>query len=490
MLFTHILKYINGIMSFVFSTQMWRQLSHDDIGMIHDIASRIETSLNHHSNTAKPSNICAPFQVRDLYLGSDPPQLQILELSELTKQSFRAILSFSCANDAYLVLSTKVQANPMGTANTSNPSDNDKIIQGNLTTLKNEDIHESSKKSQRTTFLTGANRMLAANKSLIVPMHIRMIDIKIKALIRVSFHAWKGLIIKFLNDPLENVTISTTFDALPRLRSFLQQDIESKLKEAILRDLPDAVYQWSREWINQSLSFKGNQISKNVSDQDVDESTTLRDSSSRIGFTMSLSANSSLSSPAISGSRSGLPCLLEDQKRIGLLHSRSERDTLIHHSPTRYRLTSWLKQGRHLRRDSMRHNLFYFSDLDEGGIESGLYFGRQHEEPRGLRQIISIMNEDENTIIQEDIDINEDIHDRMEFSGNIDTRPIQPLFINARSPDDREESPTSITSIPIFSFFVPRNENVSSLKIEVYKCTANNGNHHNGIGFIHNKPSI
>lgn len=476
-------------MSFVFSTQMWRQLSHDDAEMIHDIASRIETSLNHHSNTTKPSNICAPFQVRDLYLGSEPPQLQILELSELTKQSFRAILSFSCANDAYLVLSTKVQANPMSIANTPGPSDNDKIIQNN-SAAKNEDIHESSKKTQRTIFPAGMNRMLAANKSLIVPMHIRMIDIKIKALIRVSFHVWKGLIIKFLNDPLENVTISTTFDALPRLRSFLQQDIESKLREAILRDLPDAVYQWSREWINQSLSIKGNEI-KDGSDQDVNEFAILRNSPPRTGFTMSLSANSPLSSPTISGSRSGLPCLLEDQKRIGLLHSRNERDISIHHSPTRHRLTSWLKQGRHFRRGSLRHNLFYFSDLDEDGIGSGLYFGRQHEEPRGLRQIISIMNEDENNAIQEveDVDINEDIHNRIELNNNTDTRPIQPLFINTRSSDDRE-SPTSITSIPIFSFFVPRSENISSLKIEVYKCTANNGNHHNGSGFIHNKAPI
>lgn len=488
-------------MSFVFSSQIWRQLSYDDTGMIQDIASKIEASLNHHTNTSKPSNICAPFQVRDLYLGSEPPKLQILELSELTKYSFRAILSFSCTNDAYLVLSTKVQANPMSAGDMA-PGDNDGKPGKDSTVSGHDDLNNPSKKAHtRPTFPLGTSRMLAANKPLIVPMHIRMIDIRIRALVRVSFHLWKGLTIKFINDPLESVTISTTFDALPKLRSFLQQDIESKLREAILRDLPDAIYQWSREWINHSWSSKDSEIStKEKEDEDESikhtriEPLNIKDSAPATGFTMSLSASSPFS-PSTGESRLGLYCLLEDQKKKRMQQSITENDISTHHTSNRHRLTSWLKQGRHLKRDSMRHNLFYFSDLDVDGACSGLYFGRQQEEPKGLRQILSIMDEDENSTIQEveDLeDISKNDHEELDIDNEIDIQPKQVLFVDAKSSDDKEyksHGPSPTVSIPTFSFFVPKN-GTSTLKIEIYKCTASNGNHHNGIGFAHNKTPL
>lgn len=66
----------------------------------------LENALN---RGKKPSNICDIIRVKELNMGHQPPELDILEIGELSIDRFRGIFKFSYSGDGHLVLETKVQ---------------------------------------------------------------------------------------------------------------------------------------------------------------------------------------------------------------------------------------------------------------------------------------------------------------------------------------------------------------------------------------------
>lgn len=92
----------------------------------------------------KPPVIADKIEVVELEMGTQPPELEIRDIGELTTDQFRGIFRLTYNGDAHIVLKTKVQANPLN--------------------HKQPDIH----------LMTGSRGMLAAKDPLVVPMLLRL----------------------------------------------------------------------------------------------------------------------------------------------------------------------------------------------------------------------------------------------------------------------------------------------------------------------------
>lgn len=87
-------------MSFRFN---WPEFDQEFINLA---SVELENALN---RGKKPSNICDTIRVKELHMGTQPPELDILEIGELTMDRFRGIFKMAYSGDGYLVLETKVQ---------------------------------------------------------------------------------------------------------------------------------------------------------------------------------------------------------------------------------------------------------------------------------------------------------------------------------------------------------------------------------------------
>jgi hypothetical protein len=69
-------------------------------------ARALEEALN---RGKKPSNICEMIRVKEFHMGSRAPELDILEIGELTADRFRGIFKLAYLGDGHIILETKVQ---------------------------------------------------------------------------------------------------------------------------------------------------------------------------------------------------------------------------------------------------------------------------------------------------------------------------------------------------------------------------------------------
>ncbi|KAI8372873.1 uncharacterized protein BYT42DRAFT_616075 [Radiomyces spectabilis] len=173
--------------------------------------SQLEAALNKGN---KPKNIVDHIAVKELHMGTQPPELEILEIGELSTDKFRGIFKLTYAGDAYIVLQTKVQANPMHS--------------------KQSDLPRHSRPN-----------ILAADQPLVVPMLLRISDLKLRGIVVLVVSKTKGITLVFKNDPLENILISSTFDSVTSVRNFLQREIEKQLRNLFQEDLPVMIHNLS-----------------------------------------------------------------------------------------------------------------------------------------------------------------------------------------------------------------------------------------------------
>lgn len=176
----------------------------------------LTTALN---KAPKPPIIEADIVVSELNLGSIPPELEILEVDDLAEDRFRGIFQMRYAGDAFLTLSTRVQANPLQTYLSTRPS-------------------------------WTSPRPVAAATGLTIPIHITLSQIKLAACIVLGFSKQKGLKLEFRNDPLESLKISSSFDGIPFIRDYLQKQIEGQLRNLLMEDVPAIIHRLSlRLWV-------------------------------------------------------------------------------------------------------------------------------------------------------------------------------------------------------------------------------------------------
>ncbi|KAL9627878.1 MAG: hypothetical protein Q9204_006270, partial [Flavoplaca sp. TL-2023a] len=173
----------------------------------------LTTALNKYP---KPPIIVDDIIVNELNLGSVPPDLEILEIGDLAEDRFRGIFKMCYTGDAYLTLKTR--ANPLNTYLSTRPS-------------------------------FTSPQPLAASSGLTIPLQITLSEIKLSAFIILVFSRQKGLTLVFRNDPLESLKVSSTFDAIPFVRDYLQKEIEGQLRTLLMDEVPAIIHRLSlRLW--------------------------------------------------------------------------------------------------------------------------------------------------------------------------------------------------------------------------------------------------
>jgi hypothetical protein len=111
-------------------------------------------------------------------MGSKPPELEILEIGDLSPDRFKGIFKLVYQGDGYIDLQTAVQANPLCI---SSPS----------------------------MVLNVGRPMLAAAKPLVVPMDMRISQVRLRGIIVLVVDKEKGVTLVFKNDPLESVVVNS-----------------------------------------------------------------------------------------------------------------------------------------------------------------------------------------------------------------------------------------------------------------------------------------
>ncbi|PIA16492.1 hypothetical protein COEREDRAFT_34676, partial [Coemansia reversa NRRL 1564] len=162
----------------------------------------------------KPPNLVGPITAKELDLGSVPPQLDILEISELEEDRFRAMFRMKYEGDGYLVLQTKVQANPL------------RLPTSELPTMPSIGV-------------------VAAAQPLVVPMLLRISGLKLNGIVVLAVSKVDGITLVFRSDPLVSVEVHSTFDSVPSVRRMLQREIEATLRTLFQEDLPIIVHDMS-----------------------------------------------------------------------------------------------------------------------------------------------------------------------------------------------------------------------------------------------------
>ncbi|GAO46923.1 hypothetical protein SAICODRAFT_78779 [Saitoella complicata NRRL Y-17804] len=195
-------------MAFKFS---WPQFS---AGFYEKAEDLLSTALNKGS---KPAILVDKISVKELDMGTQPPELEILEIGDIAEDRFRGIFKLNYNGDASIVLQTKVQANPLNT-------------------------------HSRTSQPFSRVKMGAASSPLTVPMFLRLSDLKLSGIVILVFSKQKGLTIVFRNDPLESVRVSSTFDSIPAIARFLQAEIEKQLRSLFQEELPGIIHKLSLSW--------------------------------------------------------------------------------------------------------------------------------------------------------------------------------------------------------------------------------------------------
>ena len=168
-----------------------------------------------------------------------------MQLVELSLQKVQLLLEVSYRSNGYLVLTTQVQANPITAGSPTPPTPG-----------------------------ATSSMAVAAHRPLVVPMSLTMTDLHIYGILKLSIvrkqtqshpsfvtvtspvvsrtplgsgietDEWQ-VSLTWINDPLKSITISSSFDALSKIKENLQNDIESRLREALTHDLPLFIYKKS-----------------------------------------------------------------------------------------------------------------------------------------------------------------------------------------------------------------------------------------------------
>ncbi|KAJ1965094.1 ERMES complex subunit [Dipsacomyces acuminosporus] len=173
----------------------------------------------------KPPNLVGPIIAKELDLGSKAPQLDILEISEMEEDRFRAMFRMKYEGDGYLVLKTKVQANPL------------RLPESELPTMPSIGV-------------------VAAAQPLVVPMLLRISGLKLHGIIVLAVSKQDGITLVFRSDPLVSVEVHSTFDSVPSVRRMLQREIEATLRTLFQDDLPVIVHDMSVNEIRRARERK------------------------------------------------------------------------------------------------------------------------------------------------------------------------------------------------------------------------------------------
>lgn len=171
----------------------------------------------------RPSVLASEIDIQDLHFGANAPIVEILEIGDLASDRFRGIFKIKYTGDLHIDLSTRIQANPMN-------------------------VFCAKLRSQNLDFALPT--LSLTNQNFTIPITLKLLKIVLSGIVIVVFIKSKGLTLVFKNDPLESIAVSSTFDAVPSIRNFLQNQIENQIRDLFREILPSILYKVSQRWTN------------------------------------------------------------------------------------------------------------------------------------------------------------------------------------------------------------------------------------------------
>ncbi|KAJ1835318.1 ERMES complex subunit [Coemansia sp. RSA 2711] len=240
----------------------------------------------------KPPNLVGPIVAKELDLGSTPPELDILEISELEEDRFRAMFRMKYEGDGYLVLQTQVQANPL------------RLPSSELPTMPSIGV-------------------VAAAQPLVVPMLLRISGLKLNGIVVLAVSKHDGITLVFRSDPLVSVEVHSTFDSVPSVRRMLQREIEATLRSLFQEDLPVIVHEMSVNEIKRAREAKDRERREHIErrQQQIRQQHARADSTGDMWAAASRGAHA-VGSDSGAASVGSLPHSVEQRLLASQLHQR------------------------------------------------------------------------------------------------------------------------------------------------------------------------
>jgi len=186
---------------------------------INEAKDKLTEALNKGVKTQMIGNI----KVKELNMGTKAPDLEVMEISDLSEEKFKGIFKITYQGDAYLVIQTIVQINPL-------------VIPKTPITL------------------SLGSGTVAADHPLPIPIKLRISNLKLSGIAALGFSN-KGITFCFKNDPLENINVSSTFDNIPTIKKLIENIIKTQISSFLLEDVPGLIHNFS----------KGSNSSNNIS---------------------------------------------------------------------------------------------------------------------------------------------------------------------------------------------------------------------------------
>ncbi|KAI3637187.1 hypothetical protein MIR68_004893 [Amoeboaphelidium protococcarum] len=178
------------------------------------------------------NDVISDIEVNDLFMGSQPPHAEIIEISSLELQRIKGILKVSYSGDAFIQIKAKVQINPLSR------------------------LHHQQ---QHSLLRTGAR---AAYKPLVLPLALTISQLELDAIMSVAYSKQNGLTVNFKNDPLQGLKITSTFDELG-VNELITKEITERIRSTLCDVLPVVLHQLSLGW-NKNYSTSGASQSDNM----------------------------------------------------------------------------------------------------------------------------------------------------------------------------------------------------------------------------------
>lgn len=201
--------------------------------------SHIHEMLTNALNKQKPLILEDRIRVVNLDWGTEAPLLEVLEIADVATDRFRGVFKLSYNGGATITVATKVQANPLN----------------------------MYPKGAPVKF--ALPEFVAAPVSFPIPLHLTLHNIKLQATVIVVFSKTGGLTLVFRNDPLQSIEVNSTFDKFATIASFLQQQIETQIRNLFREEVPSLLYKLSLKYLpshNQAVLVPAHASAKHDAD--------------------------------------------------------------------------------------------------------------------------------------------------------------------------------------------------------------------------------
>jgi len=176
-------------------------------------------------------------KVKELNMGTKAPDLEVMEIGDLSEEKFKGIFKITYQGDAYLVIQTIVQINPL-------------VIPKNPITL------------------SLGSGTVAADQPLPIPIKLRISNLKLSGIAALGFSN-KGITFCFKNDPLENINVSSTFDNIPAIKKLIENIIKTQISAFLLEDVPSLIHNFSKSSNNSSNITNGKAHNRSFSNETI-----------------------------------------------------------------------------------------------------------------------------------------------------------------------------------------------------------------------------